>query len=90
MSAHDLAPGPWRVGDHGTIEDANGVYLLRFALRFACDESWREIAAELAAAREMREALRDTLNLCERWLDYERFQTEIDHARAALSKAAGQ
>ncbi len=95
MTARDLAPGPWRVGDHGMIEDTNGDEVIYFSARFVGDESWREIAAELAAAREMREALQrlaDSAALLMQELSDPGSEALAAYhcARAALAKAGGE
>ncbi len=97
MSARDLAPGPWRVDtrDAPNVCDANGQPIAWISARLNVgDESWRSIAAEIAAAREMREALQALLHEA----TAAGFATATDcgwpaafkNARAALAKAAGQ
>jgi hypothetical protein len=91
------APWPWRVGERGAVVDANGDPVIYVAARLDIDGSWRDVAAELAAAHEMREALATLLPLLTNYIGWrataagEPEETAAEEkARAALAKARGE
>jgi hypothetical protein len=90
------APLPWRVGEHGAVVDANGDPVIYVAARLNIDGSWLDIAAELAAAHEMREALvlyEQAYEALANW-GFGRadrlFQDAHAKRKAALAKARGE
>jgi hypothetical protein len=96
MSNAKHTPGPWEIGpdfdNDGTREVPIGHrlksgFVLTVAVALGGLKGQQENARLIAAAPELLEALRDTLDALECWTGSD---SRIDKARAAIFKATGE